>query len=174
MESSSSDDSGDFPAFNDRFFAENLHNTIQKNLSILRKHLYDENVARNMIKFHSMLTATGQRRTTPPSSSKVENGTTSQGKFSFATPFTGVFFATENCWVCVSYREANSHQEIRASAINKHASHIWYIAVQLRGSVVTIIKEALTQVLRNKPENPLEFLRCYFISLRKDRLVDNG
>jgi len=124
LESSSSDDGGDFPAFNDRFFAENLHNTIQKNLSILRKHLYDENVARNMIKFHSMLTATGQRRTTPPSSSKVENGTTSQ--------------------------------------------------VQLRGSVVTIIKEALTQVLRNKPENPLEFLRCYFISLRKDRLVDNG
>ena len=37
-------------------------------------------------------------------------------------------------------------------------------------SVVAMIKDALTHVLRNKPDKPLEFLRCYFLNLRRDRI----
>ena len=83
-----------------RFFAENLHDTIQKNLNILRKHMYEENLARNMVRLHSILTHNAK--------------------------------------------------------VNKE-------------SVVGLIKKALTQLLKTKPDKPLEFLKRYFINLRKGR-----
>ena len=86
--------------FQDQFFAENLHQTIQRNLDILRKHIYQENLTRNLIKFNNLL-----------------NG------------------------------KPNSAAR--------------------KSSVVSIIKQALVEVLKHKPEDPLEFLKRHFMQLKK-------
>ena len=81
------------------------------------RHLYDENVARNMVRFHSVLTG-----------------------------------------------DEKDRLRSKTPACNR--------AAVKRESAVAIIKEALTHVLRNKPDKPLEFLRSYFINLRQERQMN--
>ena len=78
--------------------------------------MFEENIARNMVKFHSMLTG-GEHRTVKRRPATMDSRPSSK-----------------------------------------------------KESVVAMIKEALTQVLRNKPDKPLEFLRLYFLNLRRERI----
>ena len=146
--------------FSDRFFAENLHDTINRNLSILRQRMFEENLRRNLIKMYTMIS--GQKFVQPMvTTSSIEASETS-------TPIN-----TNDTII----KDSNNNPASSTALELPQETPRGNLAEAMRmgssknnnteGSIVFLIKAALCEVLLHKPEEPLVYLKHYFTDLKQ-------
>ena len=149
--------------FSDRFFAENLHDTINRNLSILRQRMFEENLRRNLIKMYTMISGQKymQPMVTAPTIVATETST------AIATKSDIVLKDTNNnpapgTEIKIS-RESPKTPLAEAIRMGSSKNN------NTEGSIVFLIKAALCEVLLHKPEEPLVYLKQYFNDLKQQR-----
>ena len=145
--------------FSDRFFAENLHDTINRNLAILRQRMFEENLRRNLVKMYTVISGQSFNRIPPVKTIQVDPQTPIKDDNLLDNEI-----CTKNTEV--ELRTGNPKREL-AAALKFNSS-------DNTDSIVFLIKTALCEVLLHKPDEPLVYLRQYFKDLReKNELKKN-
>ena len=140
--------------FSDRFFAENLHDTINRNLAILRQRMFEENLRRNLVKMYTILS--GQPFKPLPSVENLQQD--EKSKSNTPSDMKKDFVSHTEVQLC----DTNSKNELaKALKISSSSNNT--------NSIVCLIKTALCDVLLHKPDDPLAYLRQYFQDLRDKR-----
>ena len=149
--------------FSDRFFAENLHDTINRNLSILRQRMFDENLRRNLVKMYTVISG---RAYQPKASIAMVKTDTKLVVNNDAT-------SSDNNDVCTVV--SNTEVKLQTgNSKNELAEAMPISPTNNTDSIVCLIKTALCEVLLHKPDDPLAYLKQYFKDLRDKKEVKVG